>query len=375
MNEIRARAEPLVRAPVRIGDLAVAFDETTAATADVHVGGSSFFPLILADIGVATSSIHINQYGFRPGAIGDEFASALLAKAAEGVAVRVVVDRVGSRPGGSARGFYERLRAGGVDVRVMNAPGRIDHRKHAVVDGSVGWVGGAGIEDHFADGRFHDLFVRVTGPVVSQLQLVFVASFLWLGGAVPPEELAALFPEAEPGTIPATVLHNAPGPYRPITTAIAELLDGARETLDVVNPYVADKGTIRRLVGAARRGVRVRLFVPARANNRACASAQRFHHGELLDAGVRILGYPAMLHAKAFVRDREEVLAGTCNLEAWSLKRFFEIDLELRSTALAAQFDERFSAPAEAVSTPGESLTGTKERAKATAFALLSPLL
>ena len=99
------------------------------------------------------------------------------------------------------------------------------------------------------------------------------------------------------------MLHNAPGPYRPITTAIAELFDGARETLDVVNPYVADRTMIRRLVGAARRGVRVRLFVPARANNRACGSAQRFHHGELLDAGVNILGYPTMLHAKAFVRD------------------------------------------------------------------------
>jgi phosphatidylserine/phosphatidylglycerophosphate/cardiolipin synthase-like enzyme len=82
-----------------------------------------------------------------------------------------------------------------------------------------------------------------------------------------------------------------------------------------------------------------------------------------------------MLHAKAFVRDGEEVLAGTCNLEAWSLKRFFEIDLQLRSQALAAQFDERFSAPAETISGPGRVLTGAKERAKATVFAALSPLL
>ena len=88
---------------------------------------------------------------------------------------------------------------------------------------------------------------------------------------------------------------------------------------------------IRRIEGAARRGVRVRLFVPANANNWACAAAQQFHHAALLDAGVRILEYPAMLHAKAFVRDGEELLAGTCNLEAWSLKRFFEIDLQLRS--------------------------------------------
>ena len=214
MNDARARAERFVRSPVHLGDLALAFDATTAATVDVEVAGHAFFPLILDDIASATSSVHVNQYGFRPGAVGEQFARALLAKAAEGVAVRVVVDRVGSRPRRSG-GFYDRLRAGGVDVRVMGAPGRIDHRKLFVVDGRVGWVGGAGIEDHFADGRFHDLFVRLTGPVVAQLQLVFLASFRWLGGAVAPEQLDALFPELEPGAIPATVLHNAPGPYRP----------------------------------------------------------------------------------------------------------------------------------------------------------------
>jgi hypothetical protein len=75
------------------------------------------------------------------------------------------------------------------------------------------------------------------------------------------------------------------------------------------------------------------------------------------------------------VRDGEELLAGTCNLEAWSLKRFFEINLQVWSEAVASQFDERFSAEAEAVSSPGRRLDGMKERAKATAFAALSPLL
>jgi phosphatidylserine/phosphatidylglycerophosphate/cardiolipin synthase-like enzyme len=119
----------------------------------------------------------------------------------------------------------------------------------------------------------------------------------------------------------------------------------------------------------------VRLFVPANANNWACAAAQQHHHGRLLGAGVRILEYPTMLHAKAFVRDGEEVLAGTCNLEAWSLKRFFEIDVRIRSRELAAQFEERFAAPAEAVSRPGRALSGTRERAKAAVFAAISPLL
>ena len=244
-----------------------------------------------------------------------------------------------------------------------------------IFDGRIGWIGGAGIEDHFQDGRFHDLFLRAAGPVVAQLQLVFLASFRWLGGAVP--EAETLFPslDAGPDAVPAVVLHNAPGRYRPITDAIARLLESASETLDVVNPYVTDRGMIRRIERAALRGVKVRLFVPADANNWACAAAQRFHHAKLLDAGVRILEYPTMLHAKAFVRDGEELLAGTCNLEAWCLKRFFEIDIQVRSKAVASQFDERFSSPAEAVSAPGQRLTGRRERAKSIVFAGLSPLL
>jgi phosphatidylserine/phosphatidylglycerophosphate/cardiolipin synthase-like enzyme len=95
----------------------------------------------------------------------------------------------------------------------------------------------------------------------------------------------------------------------------------------------------------------------------------------LLRAGVRILEYPTMLHAKAFVRDGQDVLVGTCNLEAWSLKRFFEIDVLVRSPELAQQFDERFSAPAEVVSRPGRALVGARQRLKARAFATLSPLL
>jgi cardiolipin synthase len=171
------------------------------------------------------------------------------------------------------------------------------------------------------------------------------------------------------------VLHNAPGRLRPITTAIAELIDGAQETLDVINPYVTDRGMIGRIERAARRGARVRMFVPASPNNWACGAAEQFHHQRLLDAGVRILGYPKMLHAKAFVADGERVLVGTCNLEAWSLKRFFEIDLGFVSADLATQFEERFFAPAEAVSVGLGPPSTLKERARAAAMAAISPLL
>src|SRR6476661_9364341 len=395
--DVRLHAGRLLAGPVSLADLALAFEEGLASSAEVLVGGDAFYPRILQDVASATSSIHVNQFGFRPGLVGDAFAATLVDKARAGVPVRIVVDRQGSDPTRSSQALYERLAAAGAEICVVRATqlraphgplgsgggnhwnldsvGHIDHRKVVVVDGRVGWVGGAGIEDHFQDGRFHDLFVRLEGPVVGQLQLVFVASLLWLGGRV--DDIDSLFPATDPGdgAVPAIVLHNAPGAFRPITDAIARLLDGAAETLDVVNPYVTDRGMIRRIERAARRGVRVRLFVPANANNWACAAAQQFHHARLLDAGVRILDYPTMLHAKAFVRDGEELLAGTCNLDAWSLKRSFEIDLQLWSKELAAQFDERFSAPAEEVSTPGSAVSGIKERVKTAAFATISPLL
>ena len=400
-SDVASHAARLLAAPsVELRELALAFDESTATEAAVHVGGTSFFPRMLDDLARASSSIHIVQFGFRPGNVGDRFAEALLAKAREGVAVRVVVDRNGSDPERGSSAFYERLVAGGIQVcmaagSALRGPfgplgddgrpvrwnvrslGHIDHRKTFVIDGTVGWVGGAGIEDHFEDGRFHDLFLRLEGPVVSQLQLVFLASLRRLGGSAPPDEVAALFPTHEPSAdaVPAVVLHNAPGSFRPITDAIATSLDAARETLDVVNPYVTDRGMIRRIAAAAERGVRVRLFVPGTPNNWACGLAERFHHGRLLGSGVEILEYPTMLHAKAFVRDGEEVLAGTCNLEAWSLKRFFELDVRVRSQALARQFEERFAAPAVEVSAPGRPARGVVERAKATAFAAISPLL
>jgi cardiolipin synthase len=353
---------------------------------------------MLDDIAAAASSVHSNQFGFRPGMVGDAFVETLVAKAAEGVSVRVVVDSGGSAPEKGSREHYRRLTDGGVTVCVVRASslrssfvplgeagtkrwnlggiGHVDHRKVVVVDGRIGWVGGAGIEDHFNDGRFHDLFLRVTGPVVAQLQLVFVATLRWLGATIRTSR-DELFPPLDDGDdpIPAVVRHNAPGSYRPITTAIARLFDDAVETLDVVNPYITDRRMIRAIETAARRGVRVRMFSPAHGNNWACAAAQQFHHARLLDAGVSILEYPTMLHAKAFVRDGEELLAGTCNLDAWSLKRFFEIDLQLWSRELARQFDERFSEPAAAASTPGRAVSGVKERMKTAAFATISPLL
>jgi cardiolipin synthase len=296
-SELRQQAERIATASVSRSALALEFQESVASSVEVHVEGRNFYPPMLADVASAKSSVHINQFGFKPGVIGDKFADALLAKAAESVRVRLVVDLQGTNPEGGSRALYQKLVAGGVEVCVVRASKfrvpegplgsggarrwnfgaltHVDHRKVLVIDGGVGWVGGAGIEDHFQDGRFHDLFLRLEGPVVAQLQLVFVSSFRWLGGAIPQDELDALFPSLDGGSepIPAVVLHNAPGKFRPISTAIGQLLEGASEKLDVVNPYVTDRKMIGRIADAARRGVAVRLFVPRDANNWAWGAA------------------------------------------------------------------------------------------------------
>ena len=102
-SPLKARADGLLARPPSRAALAQAFPVSRAASAEVLVGGTSFYPPMLDDIGSATSSIHINQFGFTPGIVGDAFAEALLAKAADGVRVRLVVDNRGSAPAPASR--------------------------------------------------------------------------------------------------------------------------------------------------------------------------------------------------------------------------------------------------------------------------------
>ena len=120
-DALRDHAERLATRPVQRSDLAIAFDESVAASAEVHVEGANFYPPMLEDIRAAKSSVHINQFGFRPGVVGEAFAEALVAKAKEGVPVRLVVDKNGSDPEGGSREFYERFTAAGIQVCVVRA--------------------------------------------------------------------------------------------------------------------------------------------------------------------------------------------------------------------------------------------------------------
>src|SRR6185436_4675585 len=156
-------------------------------------------------------------YGYKEGDIGREFLAALAAKVAEGVEVRLVVDAIGSEIDGGSRGLFRDLRAAGIQtvanegiasMRTGELGNRkltrhwddflhFDHRKMAVFDGRVGYVGGSGIEDHYNDERFYDVMCRVEGPIVAQLAAVFLLSWRNNGGTAPEDPtLVRYFPPA-----------------------------------------------------------------------------------------------------------------------------------------------------------------------------------
>ena len=404
-TRIRSGAEAVygrhlaAQAKVSRSDLAIGFEPGLAVDPRLYIEGVEFYPPLLADLANATSSIHIVEFGVRPGQVADRISKVLIDKARENVPVRMIVDSRGSNPKGDSRELFKRLSAAGIEIYVNNpfAPrlpvgplgGRqerrwnlrnllaVDHRKFIVVDGRIGWIGTAGFEDRFEDGRHHDIFVRFEGPVVRQLQAVFLASYRWHGGAFSRSDVESLIPDgaAEPGGVPALVLHNAPGKHRPVSRAIFDLINAAQTRLDVMNPYVAHPRVFDLLIDAARRGVDVRLIVPPRHATWSTGYARLYHHAELIDAGVEIWTYPAVAHAKAFVRDDADVLVGSCNLETWSLRRFFEIDVRFQSEELARQFRSRLFDPDIARSRLAEPARGIKERVLSTAFSLVSPFL
>jgi cardiolipin synthase len=321
------------------------FAWSTAATLEPWADGVNFFPRILADVEAARSSVHILMFGWREGEVGMRMAALLERKLAEGVDVRVLVDGLGSRPHGAARAMYDALTRAGAQIAVNEFRGRVDHRKLFVIDGAVAWTGGAGIEDHFASGAFHDVMVRVTGDVVLQAQAAFLTSFRGHGGSLP-AALSHLFPApADAGSVPVALAQVVPGGFVAAPEAIREQIGAARERLDVMNPYLTDRDMVERIVAAARRGAAVRLVVSEKSNSGLATAALRHRYAELLAAGVELYELPGtVVHAKVVVAD-DVVSFGTVNLDAWALYRNWEIMIVARSAAAAHRFRERLFEP------------------------------
>jgi cardiolipin synthase len=172
-----------------------------------------------------------------------------------------------------------------------------------------------------------------------------------------------LFPEpADPGTTPIALAQVIPGGLVAASQAIREQIAGARERLDIANPYLTDPDVTRRIVEAAGRGVKVRVLVSERSNNAQATAALRHRYADLSAAGVEVRELPGtVVHAKVVVAD-DVVSFGTVNLDAWALYRNSEIMMIARSAELAQLLEERLFDPDIARAATGRPPSGARQR-------------
>jgi len=373
---LQATAEFVGRDEVTVNDLGTQFAWSTAASVEPLPEGDRFYPSMLDDIAAARSSIHLLQFGFTPGEVGDQFAVALEDAVARGVEVRLVVDEYASEPDGKSKAMYDHMAAAGVQIVVndllptcrtglwpdrdlegsLSQVGHYEHRKLLIVDGLVVYTGGAGIEDHFANGRFHDVMTRVTGDVVREFQMVFLTTFRAHGGPLDGgvSALAEYFPKPEdPGTKPAIVVGTRHTRDVSALQAMRELIDEAQSQIDITNPYFTEDELVDRIVAAAKRGVKVRLLVAEESNSVIHSAALRHDYGRMIEAGIEIWEYPdAVVHGKVLLAD-DAVLFGTVNLDAWALCRAYEVGAIVVDEETTGLFESRLFEPDIAISRPG----------------------
>ena len=313
------------------------------------VNGTQIFPAMLSAIRSAKHSINFEDYWFSNGQIGREFTEALAERARAGVKVSAILDALGTYKMGGEN--LARLREAGVEAVKYHSifwldPRRYNyrtHRKLLIVDGEIAFVGGVGIADEWtgnADSpqHFRDNHYQVAGPVVAQLQAIFMANWLKTGGNV--LHGADYFPPlASTGPYLAQALRSSAGNAN-LDLMYLLAIASAQKTLRIENPYfLPDDLTRKELVNAARRGVKVEIIVPGKLiNKKIVRAASKRHWPELIKAGIKIYEYqPTMVHVKLIVVDDTFVSVGSGNFDNRSIQLNDEANLDVLDRDFAAQ--------------------------------------
>ena len=343
--------------------------------------GVQCFPVMLTIIGEAEREILLEMYWFASDRTGRRFADALVAKAREGVRVRVIYDAVGSLETDGA--MFDEMCAAGCEVLQYNpiAPWRQrfsiglvnnrDHRKILVVDGRVAMTGGVNIGDPWASAEeggdgWRDDMIRIEGPAAAQMRDVFKETWQDLSerGRVTsetgsPEGGAPSLPPPEATRSPTSVRVLASHYGRARRAIRREYLAQIRRAssqIYISNSYfVPDRVVRRALANAVARGVDVRVLVPGRSDVAAVYWAGRRLYGGLLRAGVRIYQWQrTILHAKTAVIDQHFCTVGSYNLDYRSWRSNLEVNVAIDDPALGATMARRFEDDlAEAVALDG----------------------
>ena len=310
--------------------------------------GDEIFPAMLAAIRGARASITFETYIYWSGAIGREFANALAERARNGVKVHVLLDWVGSAKVDDS--LIEEMASAGVQIRKFHPPhwshlGRLNnrtHRKLLVVDGAIAFTGGVGIApqwtgraqnpDHWRDTHF-----QVEGPVVAQMQSVFLDNWIKVTGEL--LNGPNYFPPLTPvGNALAQMFSSSPtGGSESMQLMYLLAITAASHSIDLSASYfVPDDLTLRALVEAMKRGVKLRIVVPGdHMDSETVRSASRARWGPLISSGAVIAEYkPTMYHCKVMIIDGLLVSVGSTNFD----NRSFRLNDEATLNIFDAEF-------------------------------------
>ena len=340
-----ATLDPLVSLATKLGD----FEPFGGNTVELLPSYEASLDRLISEIETAQQHVHLLYYIYGDDDVGRRFTDALIRAAGRGVQCRVLLDAVGSKS--ALRHLAPEMRRAGVEVHAAlrvklfgRSSARFDlrnHRKLAVIDGSVAYTGSQNIvAGNFVPGYPNEeLVVRVTGPVAAQFQAVFVADrFFETGTTLNQSEIFP--PLASTGSSILQVVPSGPGyQHENGQELLVSLLYAARRRIVLTTPYfVPDETFFQALRSAAHRGVDVHLVLSRHANKLFIQLAQRSYYDELLEDGVKIYLYrPGFLHAKHMSVDDDVAIIGSTNIDIRSFALNAEINLLIYDPDVIAQ--------------------------------------
>lgn len=325
------------------------------------LNGDQIFPPMLAAIKAAQKTITFETYIYWSGDIGKAFSDALSERARAGVKVHVLLDWVGTAK--MEDSYLNEMRASGVQIEKFHKPhwynlARLNnrtHRKLLVVDGQVGFTGGVGIAPEWtgnAQGPDHwrDSHYLVRGPVVAQMQATFLDNWLKVTGRVLHGDLyfppLAQTPPA--GTQKAQMFSSSPSSGSESMQLMYHLaITAAERSIDLSAAYfVPDDLTLKLLMDALGRGVRLRIITPGEhTDTETVKAASRGTWGQLLQAGAEIYEYRhTMYHCKVLIVDNLLVSVGSTNFDNRSFRLNDEANLNVYDAAFARRQTQVFEA-------------------------------
>jgi len=320
---------------------------------EIFANGDRFYPAMLDAIRRARETINMECYIFKKGAIGDQFVDALSERARAGVRVTLVMDAIGSF--GAFRKLRKPLRAAGARVKAyqrftwyrLSRLNNRTHRELLVVDGTVAFVGGAGVADWWArplHGKpmWRDMMARIEGPVVSDVAGIVAENWLECCGEILTGS-ETYKPHREAGDVAAFAVKSSPADRATASRALFQtLVEGAHHKVVLSTPYLLpDKAFRRAIRRTVARGVAMSVIVPGpHTDQKWVRLASRRMYGQLLDAGVRIFEYePGMTHLKALLVDDLWAIVGTTNLDNRSFEHNDEVNVAFRDSSVAGRIE------------------------------------